>query len=109
MATSIMESSGSFVVKSWNHIPGAVRIFVSQLSWRPTRRLNSYAIATINGSIASRESIRKNVLLIGKIELKTAETRIEMMITTNRKLVPQRGWSLVCGRTFSTVSGSCAS
>ena len=41
MPTSSMESSGSLVVKFWNHMPGAVRIRVSQLSWRPTRRLNS--------------------------------------------------------------------
>ena len=41
MATSIMESSGSLVVKFWNHMPGAVRIRVNQLSCRPTRRLIS--------------------------------------------------------------------
>ena len=32
MATSIMESSGSFVVKYWNHMPGAESARVSQLS-----------------------------------------------------------------------------
>ena len=32
MATSIMESSGSLVVKFWNHMPGAVRIRVKRLS-----------------------------------------------------------------------------
>ena len=41
MAHSIMLSSGSLVVNRWNHIPGADRIRVRTLSWRPTRRLNS--------------------------------------------------------------------
>ena len=41
MPTSIMESSGSKVVQFWSHIPGAVMIRVNQLSYRPTRRLNS--------------------------------------------------------------------
>ena len=37
------------------------------------------------------------------------KTRMEMTITTSRKLVPQRGWSRVCLRTFSTVRGKRAS
>lgn len=41
MATSSMESSGSLVVKFCSHIPGADRIRVTALSWRPTKRLNS--------------------------------------------------------------------
>ena len=43
MAHSIMESSGSLVVKFCIHMPGAVRILARRLSctWRPTQRLNS--------------------------------------------------------------------
>ena len=41
MPTSIMESSGSWVVKFCSHIPGADRIRVTTLSWAPTSRLNS--------------------------------------------------------------------
>ena len=41
MPTSSMESSGSFVVRYCSHMPGADSARVSQLSWRPTRRLNS--------------------------------------------------------------------
>ena len=41
MAHSIMESSGSKVVKFCIHMPGAVRNFVRALSVRPTQRLNS--------------------------------------------------------------------
>ena len=41
MATSIMESSGSLVVKFCIHIPGADRALVSQLSLRPHQRLIS--------------------------------------------------------------------
>ena len=41
MATSSMESSGSLGVKFCSHIPGADRIRVTALSWRPTKRLNS--------------------------------------------------------------------
>ena len=35
--------------------------------------------------------------------------RMDRSIMTNKKLVPQRGWSRVCFRTFSTVRGSPAS
>ena len=38
-------------------------------------------------------------------ELTAANTRMLIMTTTNRKLVPQRGWKRDCTRTFSTVSG----
>ena len=41
MATSIMESSGSLVVKFWNHMPGAVMIRVKALSCLPAQRLIS--------------------------------------------------------------------
>lgn len=41
MPTSIMESSGSLVVKYWNHIPGAVSTRLRALSCRPTQRLHS--------------------------------------------------------------------
>ncbi len=41
MATSIMESSGSLVVKFCIHIPGLARKLVTGLSWPPTYRLNS--------------------------------------------------------------------
>ena len=41
MPTSIMESSGSKVVKFCSHRPGAVKILVTGPSWRPAQRLNS--------------------------------------------------------------------
>ena len=41
MATSSMESSGSFVVKFCSHMPGAESTRVTMLSCRPTKRLNS--------------------------------------------------------------------
>ena len=41
MATSIMESSGSLVVKFCSHMPGADRARVKPLSWRPQSRLIS--------------------------------------------------------------------
>ena len=39
MATSSMESSGSFVVKFCSHMPGAESTRVTMLSCRPTKRL----------------------------------------------------------------------
>ena len=41
MPTSIMESSGSKVVKFCSHRPGAVKTLVTGPSWRPAQRLNS--------------------------------------------------------------------
>ena len=41
MPTSIIESSGSKVVKFWSHRPGATKIRVTNPSCRPAQRLNS--------------------------------------------------------------------
>ena len=90
-------------------MPGLERMRVSLLSCRPTRRLNSYAIATISGSRSSVKPRRPSMLSTGQIALKIAEMRMDKITTTNRKLVPQRGCSRVICRAFSTVSGSFAS
>ena len=64
---------------------------------------------TTTGSSKSFTSTFSSFALIWKIEENTENTRIDTIITTNKKLVPQRGCSRVMGRTFSTVSGSFAS
>ena len=43
------------------------------------------------------------------IEAATLEMRMDTKSTTNKKLVPQRGWCRGWTRTFSTVRGSPAS
>ena len=74
------------------------------LSRQRTRRVASNGFnllphgnsGTVHGIALSAEEAMEN-------------TKMEITITTSRKLVPQRGCSRVWARTFSTVSGSFAS
>ena len=52
---------------------------------------------------------RRMGLLTGQMAKTTVDTRMEMAMTMNRKLVPHRGWWRGCLRTFSTVRGRPAS
>ena len=52
---------------------------------------------------------RRIGLCTGQMANTTVDTKMEMAITMNRKLVPHRGWCLGCLRTFSTVRGRPAS
>ena len=53
--------------------------------------------------------MRRNGLVISTMENTMDETIVAIIISTNIKLVPQRGWYLFWRRTFSTVSSSPAS
>lgn len=105
MATSIIVSSGSKVVRRCIHRPGCETILDSTLSERPAHFRISYEIPTKSGNMQSLYTIRIPVLVHGS----TAYKKMLIMMTRIIKLVPQRGWKRLCLRMFSTVSGRPAS
>ena len=55
------------------------------------------------GSSSRCSSIRRKVFSMCRGVKITMERKMDTMMTTNRKLVPQRGWFRGWIRTFSTV------
>ena len=64
---------------------------------------------TTRGSRIRCARVRSQTLVMGQMPNTTLDTRMDTKITTNRKLVPHRGWCRGWMRTFSTVRGSPAS
>ena len=67
--------------------------------------LSDELIPMTTGKRAMRRSMRSR----GLDQVITENTRMLMIITTNKKLVPHLGCCRFCGLTFSTVRGSPAS
>ena len=82
------------VVKSGilvNLIEGVIRIIIFlAYMWLATRMKDIHRVFEYHGA---------------QLKLTTENTRMEIIMTTKRKLVPHLGCWRGCGRTFSTVSG----
>ena len=105
IATSSMSSVGSWVVMLLQHEPRARR---GPRTAAPRGAGRSGAAARRRGpAITGTSSSRPpNLTRKGAVLGISAKTRIDTSSTKSRKLVPQRGWSRLWARAFSTVSGS---
>src|SRR5579872_6171887 len=90
MAHTAWSSVGGWVVTRCSHRPGAVMIANSDLRRLAAKRMISYATPVITGSNAIRNAKRAQNVVTGK----SMYTKMEMIITVMRKLVPQRGWNV---------------
>ena len=105
IATSIIESSGSRVVRYWSHSPGNVASLTIEFCERAENRIISYASpATIGNRI-----IRDKILSHSSGQPRNANTKILTSMTISRKAVPHLGCKRGNFFTFSTVSGKSAS
>ena len=103
IATSIWSSDGRFVVIICTQIPGMVSARMSALdSCRARNWRISYATAAMIGMRMSR------LMIVTGIDCRPMSEKqmIEMMMTTTRNSVPQRGCAVGYARTRSAVSGS---
>ena len=105
IATSIIESSGSRVVKYCNHSPGNVASFTNEFCERAEKRIISYDSPATTGN----KIIRDKILSHKSGQPRNANTKILTSMTINRKAVPHLGCRRGNFFTFSTVSGKSAS
>jgi hypothetical protein len=111
MATSICASSGSRVVIFWKRKPGSRNTRRGPVvQKRALRRCSSKLRAEMNGRSAMRSPSSmaqpRGPEAFGSTSGATSEpATMDTRMTTTKKVVPQRGCSVVCARTFSTVSG----
>lgn len=87
IATSIMSSSGSRVVKYCSHSPGNVASLTIEFVDRAENLISSYDSPATNGN----RIIRDKILSHSSGQPKNANTKILTSMTINRKAVPHLG------------------
>src|SRR6266700_4356169 len=102
MAHSACSSEGGLVVTRCSHKPGAVITANNEPLCLAANRIISYETPVITGNSAMRIANRAKNVCTGT----SMYTKIEIIITVIRKLVPQRGWNVGYFCTADVLSGS---
>ena len=105
MATSIISSSGSRVVRYCNQSPGNVAALTNEFRDRAENLISSYDTPATIGNKIIRDKIRNH----SSGQPRNANTTILTSMTINRNDVPHLGCRRGNFFTFATVSGKSAS